>query len=192
VIYFFIYLFLEIVVSVEISSIIGGLNTFFEVIFSSIVGIYIISNYKNIMLSNVRDLFQGKINDIEFLENNIFPFAGAVLLIVPGFLTDFIGIFLQFRILTSVFINFFMTQPDVPLHVTSEEQKDFYKTQNSDREFSVTFGNNKSSTRVGVFKPEEDINLTPKNNQKQQNKKDFIDAEIIEPKKNNSSNTSSN
>jgi len=181
-IYFFVYLLFEILVSVEVSSMIGGFYTFLEVIGSAILGIFIISNYQNIMLSNVRDFFSGKTNDQEFIESNLFPFIGAILLIVPGFLTDFIGLFLQMNILTSVFFNFFMTQPRVTMDITAEEQKDYYKSQKSDREFSVHFSQNSSARK----KSETEINTSNSNT------KDFIDAEIIEPKSKKDSDSSNN
>jgi UPF0716 family protein affecting phage T7 exclusion len=104
---FFVYLLFETLVSVEISSIIGGFNTFIEIILSSILGIFIIKNFKSIMKFNIFELSSGKIGFNEFKNRNLFPIIGAIMLLIPGFLTDFIGILFQFSILTTFIFSRF-------------------------------------------------------------------------------------
>ena len=41
----------------------------------------------------------------EFQRLNLFTLIGAILLIVPGFLTDIVGILLQFSAFTSMIVN---------------------------------------------------------------------------------------
>jgi 2-isopropylmalate synthase/UPF0716 protein FxsA len=104
-IYFIIYLLLETLISVEISSQLGGLNTFLEMVFSAIVGFFIISNFQQSLIFNVTEFVSGGINLNQLKSRNIFPFVGAILLIAPGFLTDFIGLIFQFSIITDLFIK---------------------------------------------------------------------------------------
>ncbi|MEA1920117.1 MAG: FxsA family protein [Campylobacterota bacterium] len=106
-IYFILYLFLEVLVSVNISSEIGGLATFGEIVASAFIGIYILFHFQATLGENMRAVSAQEINLQKFQELNIFTLLGAVLLIIPGFLTDIIGILLQFHVFTSMLVNRF-------------------------------------------------------------------------------------
>ncbi len=106
-IYFLLYLFLEVIISVNISSEIGGLNTFGEIVLSAFVGIYILFHFQTTLAENMRAVSTRQIDLKKFQELNIFTLLGAILLIVPGFLTDIIGILLQFHVVTSILVNRF-------------------------------------------------------------------------------------
>ena len=99
--YFLLYLFLEVVVSVEISSAIGGLATFFEILFTAFIGISILVNFRKTLMENMSAVSYNCIDLEQFQRLNIFTLIGAVLLIIPGFLTDILGILLQFSVITS-------------------------------------------------------------------------------------------
>jgi 2-isopropylmalate synthase/UPF0716 protein FxsA len=103
--YFLIYLFLEVLVSVNISSSIGGLATFFELLGSAFVGITILVNFRTTLVENMRSVSYNQIDLLEFQRLNLFTIIGAILLIVPGFLTDIIGLLLQFSVITSMIVN---------------------------------------------------------------------------------------
>ena len=94
-IYFLMYLFLETMISVWIAGSIGGLNTFLEIVFTALLGIYIIKSAKENLFSTLTELMFQQINSRQFINLNLYPLIGAVLLIVPGFFTDLIGIILQ-------------------------------------------------------------------------------------------------
>jgi 2-isopropylmalate synthase/UPF0716 protein FxsA len=104
-IYFLIYLFLEVLVSTEISSYIGGLATFFEIIASAMLGMAILMNFRTTFMQNLQAVSLQRIDFKEFQKLNLFTIIGAILLILPGFLTDIIGILLQFSVVTSMFVN---------------------------------------------------------------------------------------
>lgn len=106
-IYFLLYLFLEVLVSVNISSEIGGLATFGEIVLSAFVGIYILFHFQATLGENMRAVSTRQIDLQKFQELNIFTLLGAVLLIIPGFLTDILGILLQFHVVTSMLVNRF-------------------------------------------------------------------------------------
>lgn len=106
-IYFFIYLFLEVMISSSIAGSIGGLYTFLEIIVSAIIGITILKNFKYSLMENIQKARTGQITQEEFIQTNVGRAIGALLLIVPGFFTDMIGILLQFGLLVSLFSKIF-------------------------------------------------------------------------------------
>jgi 2-isopropylmalate synthase/UPF0716 protein FxsA len=103
--YFFAYLFLEVLVSVQISSAIGGLATFFEILFTAFVGISILINFRKTLVENMSAVSYNCIDLEQFQKLNLFTLIGAILLIIPGFLTDILGTLLQFSALTSMIVN---------------------------------------------------------------------------------------
>ncbi|MBA3025096.1 MAG: FxsA family protein [Sulfurimonas sp.] len=103
--YFLVYLFLETLISVNISSAIGGFATFLEIVLSALVGIVLLVNFRATLGENIRAVSSNQIDLQEFQRLNIFALLGAVLLIVPGFLTDIIGVLLQFSVFTSMVVN---------------------------------------------------------------------------------------
>jgi len=103
--YFLIYLFFEVLISVNISSAIGGLATFFEIILSAFLGFAILANFRATLRENLMAVSYSTIDLNELQRLNLFTIVGAILLIVPGFLTDIIGILLQFSVFTSMLVN---------------------------------------------------------------------------------------
>ncbi|MCF6340004.1 MAG: FxsA family protein [Sulfurimonas sp.] len=106
-VYFVVYLFLEVLISVNISSAIGGLATFFEIMLSAFFGISILINFRKSLVENMATVSYGAIDLEQFQRLNLFTILGGILLIVPGFLTDILGILLQFSAVTTMAINRF-------------------------------------------------------------------------------------
>ena len=104
-IYFMMYLFLEVLVSVNISSAIGGFATFIEILLSAFIGISLLVNFRTTLMQNMGALSINAIDVNEFQRLNLFTIIGAFLLIIPGFLTDIIGILMQFSVFTSMIVN---------------------------------------------------------------------------------------
>jgi 2-isopropylmalate synthase len=107
VLYFLIYLFLEVIVSVNIASKLGGLATFSEIILSAVAGFFILVRFQDTLRENMKMVLTRTIDLRQFQELNVFTLLGAVLLIIPGFLTDILGILLQFHVFTSMLVNRF-------------------------------------------------------------------------------------
>ena len=105
--YFLIYLFLEVMISSSIASSIGGLLTFVEILFSAIIGMIILKNFKYSLGENIQKARSGQITQEEFVKTNVAKAIGAFLLIIPGFFTDIIGIILQFGLFVSLFSKIF-------------------------------------------------------------------------------------
>ncbi len=123
-IYFLLYLFLEVVVSVNIASAIGGVWTFVELIASALVGFSILANFQGTMGENLRALAEARIDPGEFERLNLFTLIGAILLIVPGFLTDIIGLLLQFSVVTKMLVNRFVAKSSADSSTPHTNQKD--------------------------------------------------------------------
>ena len=103
--YFLVYLFLEVLISVNISSAIGGLATFFEIILSAFFGISILMNFRKTLMENMTAVSYSCIDLEQFQKLNLFTIFGGILLIIPGFLTDILGILVQFSAFTSMAVN---------------------------------------------------------------------------------------
>ncbi len=101
-IWFLLYLFLEITVSVEIASAIGPFWTFVEVIVSAIAGLLLLTNFRYTFFENMQAMVNGEITPETFQNQNMAALIGAILLIVPGFLTDIVGVLLQFGVFTNL------------------------------------------------------------------------------------------
>ena len=112
-IYFFVYLFLEVMISSTISGSIGGLNTFFEILLTAVIGISILKNFKHSLMESITKARSGKITQEEFIKANVGKAIGAVLLIIPGFFTDIIGVMLQFGFLVIIFSKIFKFKPPI-------------------------------------------------------------------------------
>ena len=106
-VYFLLYLFLEVMISSSIAGSIGGLNTFFEILISAVFGIFLLKNFKYSLSENINKARNGQITQEEFIKTNVGRAIGAVLLIVPGFFTDILGLVLQFGFLTMLFSKIF-------------------------------------------------------------------------------------
>jgi len=101
--YFLIYLVIEVFISVNISSYIGAFSTFLEIVSSAFLGVVLLANFRVTLMESMQALQKQDISMQEFQKLNAFTLLGAILLIVPGFFTDIIGIFLQFSFFATLF-----------------------------------------------------------------------------------------
>lgn len=116
-IYFLIYLFLEVIITINIATQIGGVATFVEIMASGVSGILILLNFRHTLAENIRALQMRQINTEGFMQLNLMGVAGAALLILPGFLSDLIGIIIIISLAVKLLINRFSrkyTQPNQP------------------------------------------------------------------------------
>jgi 2-isopropylmalate synthase len=122
-IYFLLYLFLEVLVSVNIASAIGGVWTFVELIVSALAGFAILANFRGTLAENIQALNQARIDPMEFQQLNLFTILGAILLILPGFLTDIMGVLLQFTVVTKMLVNRFVakSKQETQTHFTQKD-----------------------------------------------------------------------
>ena len=160
-IYFFIYLFIEVMVSSTIAGIIGGLNTFLEILISAMIGIFILRTFKLSLMESITKAQNGTITQEEFIKTNVGRALGAVLLIIPGFFTDVLGILMQFSFLVVLFSKIFKFK--TPTHRT-------------------TYSTNFSSTDFG-YDTSRFTNTNTKNTNNsnyKRNTDEIIDVEVID------------
>jgi len=103
--YFLIYLFLEVMVSVNIASSIGAFATFAEIILSAVLGIALLVNFRVTLMQNLNALMQRHISVNAFQKLNLWSIVGALLFILPGFLGDIVALLLQFGFITTLFAS---------------------------------------------------------------------------------------
>ena len=85
---------IEIYLMIKIGSVIGAFNTIFLIFFTAITGIYFArSEGLNAIRSGFNQIVKNEIPIYEIISGAALAFA-ALLLIIPGFLTDFIGFLL--------------------------------------------------------------------------------------------------
>lgn len=118
---FLIYLFLEVMVTTQIASRIGGVATFIEIISSAAVGIVILLNFRHTLSENIRALQSRQIDTEGFMQRNLMGVLGAILLILPGFLGDAVGLLMQFTLVAKLLINRFSRK-----YVKPNQPKDDY------------------------------------------------------------------
>lgn len=96
---------LELIIFIEIGSYIGSLNVILWIFLTIFFGVYLIkSKLRSIKLSlfNIRSL-----QDIhQQYTTDIYLILAGILLIVPGFLTDIVGLFLLFPFFRPMFSKY--------------------------------------------------------------------------------------
>ena len=96
---------LEIFIMIKIRAQIGALNTIVLIFLTAIIGIYYarIQSIKTLK-SGVKNIYQNKAPIYELISGASIAFA-AILLIVPGFFTDVIGLLLIFPLSRNVLLK---------------------------------------------------------------------------------------
>jgi UPF0716 family protein affecting phage T7 exclusion len=90
--YFLVYLFLEILFSYEFARIFTPLGLFLEVLLTAFVGVYIIRNLHFSLAVEMQRVLRREITEEEFVTSGLFKLIGAFLLIIPGVFSDILGI----------------------------------------------------------------------------------------------------
>lgn len=152
-VYIFLYLFLEVMVSTFFASMLGGLLTFVEIVFSAIIGIYILQTFKYSMGENIRELASGNITQDEFFAKNMNKAVGAIMLIIPGFFTDIVGLLLLFGLFTFILTKLFSFKTKKNNTQTSynTNQQTFYYTNNTNYENTKRSNNDEDIIDVEVI-----------------------------------------
>lgn len=84
--------FLEIYLLIKVGSVIGAIPTILLVAFAAVLGVSLLRTQGIATLRRVQQsLARGEVPALEMLEGAVL-FMGAVLLLIPGFLTDVVGL----------------------------------------------------------------------------------------------------
>ena len=86
------YLFLELYVSLAVGSKIGFSWTVIWILASFMLGMGLIQNAHKSLMTNMKLASLGKLNAKSFHDASTSYFIGAILLIIPGVFSDFLGI----------------------------------------------------------------------------------------------------
>ena len=96
---------IEIYLMIKVGGMIGAFNTIFLILFTAITGVYFARLAGlNAIRSGFNQLIKNEIPIYEIISGAALAFA-ALLLIIPGFLTDFIGFLLIIPITRKFFIS---------------------------------------------------------------------------------------
>ena len=96
---------IEIYLMIKIGSVIGAFNTIFLIFFTAVTGIYFAKlEGLNAIRSGFGQLVKNEIPIYEIISGAALAFA-ALLLIIPGFLTDLIGFLLIVPVTRKIFIR---------------------------------------------------------------------------------------
>lgn len=91
---FFLYVYIEISIFIQVAHVFGVLLTLVLVIFTSVIGMSLVRNqgFKNLLLMQQK-MAQGESPAAEMIKSVSLIIAG-LLLVLPGFFTDFLGLLL--------------------------------------------------------------------------------------------------
>ena len=96
---------IEIYLMIKVGGVIGALNTIFLIFFTAITGVYFAKIAGlNTLKSGFNQLIKNEIPIYEIISGAALAFA-ALLLIIPGFLTDIVGFLLIMPITRKFFIK---------------------------------------------------------------------------------------
>lgn len=86
------YLFLELYFSLAVGSSIGFLGSVMWILLTIMLGIGLLKNAHLTIMKSFNSLSAGKLNGKSFHDASTAYFLGAILLIIPGVLSDFLGV----------------------------------------------------------------------------------------------------
>lgn len=92
----FLYVYIEISIFIQVAHVLGVLLTLILVIFTSVIGMSLVRNqgFKNFLLMQQK-MATGESPAAEMIKS-VSLIIGGILLIIPGFFTDFLGLLLLF------------------------------------------------------------------------------------------------
>lgn len=128
-IYFIVYLFAEVMLTSWFASAFGGFMMFGEIMLSAFVGIVIFFNFRTTLVVNIMELKERRVDANGFYRRNLLSLLGAILLVLPGILTDIIGATLQIYLLGSLIVSQFM--PKYPQQNSQSNQTYSKKEDNN-------------------------------------------------------------
>jgi UPF0716 family protein affecting phage T7 exclusion len=116
------YLFLEIYISLDMLERIGVLGATVWTIGTMIVGSALLKNSPYTMLGNMQSLHRGKLDIKKFQDATTSYFLGSLLLLIPGVLSDFMGVS---ALLYTVYLQFVAKiTPEQTNHYTNTKGDD--------------------------------------------------------------------
>ena len=85
-------LIIEIVIFLEVASFVGSLNTVILVMFTSALALLILRDISGKIINGLKESLTQRVNPAPQITSGFFRLIAGLLLFLPGFLTDFIGL----------------------------------------------------------------------------------------------------
>ena len=96
------YFFLEVIITITLGGKIGGLNTFLEIVLSALLGVVIMMNFKKVFMNSLAAVMSRQLSAQQLIAGNFLALIGAVFLVLPGFLSDIVGLLLQLGFIKNI------------------------------------------------------------------------------------------
>ncbi|SFV64844.1 hypothetical protein MNB_SV-12-136 [hydrothermal vent metagenome] len=104
------YFFLELYFSLAVGSNIGFINTVIWILLTFMIGMGLLKNAHLSILKNMQSVSLGRLNAKSFHDASTSYFLGAILLIIPGVFSDFLGLI---ALIYTMFLQFGGTIPSI-------------------------------------------------------------------------------
>jgi len=121
------FLFLELYLSLKVGENIGFFGSLIWIILSFMIGMILLQKSSQTMMGNMTAMRQGKLDMKKFQNASMSYLAGAILLIIPGVLSDFLGVF-------ALFYTFYL---QFVAKITPEQKHKNFKKQGDDNVIDV-------------------------------------------------------
>ena len=126
---------IEIYLMIKIGSVIGAFNTIFLIFFTALTGIYFARlQGLNTIRAGFNQLIKNEIPIYEIISGAALAFA-ALLLIIPGFLTDLIGFFLIVPATRKIFIKILSSKFNKKKLNKNIIEGEFEETEQNDKDW---------------------------------------------------------
>lgn len=121
----FIFFFLEVLVTIQIGGAIGGMATFLVIVLTALVGLFILKSFKTILGESLVGVMRGTKDMQTLMASNMLTLIGAIFLIIPGFLSDMLGLLMQLGFVTTFLTNRF--------GITQSKANEYYHSTNNSK-----------------------------------------------------------
>ena len=111
------YFLLELYFSLAVGASIGFLGSVIWILFSFIIGMGLLKNTHLSIMKNMQSVSLGRLNAKSFHDASTSYFLGAILLIIPGVFSDFLGVI---ALIYTMFLQLGGTIPPIKNRINSE------------------------------------------------------------------------
>lgn len=105
IVYFLIFLFVEVMTTAWFIESFGGFAFFVEIIASAMIGMTLIATMQGHIFEQARSIMAGKTDESDLIRSSTARFIGGVLLVIPGVFTDLLAIVIQLPFVGRAFIR---------------------------------------------------------------------------------------